>query len=92
MNNPNYISYCRFDYTSNISKKDKYKLGDIVFHIKQQEVGIIIQIQDTDNFRTDMFGNTHCSEIRLATQNDIDMFRPEVSETSIDKNFNKKFN
>lgn len=78
----NFVSYTCFDYTSNISKKDSYKLGDVVIN-QYNEIGIIIQMHSPNEFRTDMFGNTHKDEVRPATYDDILSFRPNIKKEVI---------
>ena len=58
-----YKDFAAFDYnqTGNIGL-----LGDIVTN-EHKEIGVIIQVYDNEDVRTDMFGNCYMSEIRLAT-------------------------
>ena len=77
MNFPNYNNYACFDYNQNVSDKDEFQLGDVVINDENQ-IGVIIQMHDTEEFRTDMFGNTDSDQVRLATQWEIDSFRPNI--------------
>lgn len=82
MNILNYRKFACFDYDS--VESSQVKLGDVVF--KQQthkgedlfEIGVIIQIHDEREFRTDMFGNCCMSEITLATREQVLMYRPDI--------------
>jgi len=79
MNLPNYNNYACFNYEQNISENDEYKLGDVVIN-DENKIGVIIQMQTPEEFRTDMFGNTDADQVRLATQWEIETFRPEIHE------------
>jgi len=74
--NVDYKKYALFDYTSETSPKDKYRMGDVVIHNKTNEIGVIIQVHNPDEYRTDMFGNCHTDEISKATLLNILMNRP----------------
>ena len=77
MNIKNYINYGMCIYENNISAKDDYKLGDVVIN-KENEIGVIIQMHSTGDFRTDMFGNASSSEVRLSTEDEIKLYRPKI--------------
>jgi hypothetical protein len=79
MNLTNYLEYGMCVYKNNISKNDDYKLGDVVIN-KDNEIGVIIQVHDHNEFRSDMFGNCSSSEIRLATQDEINKHRPDIKK------------
>jgi len=64
-----------FNYESQTSKR--FKLGDIVIN-EENEIGVILQIHNNDEFRTDMFGNCHYLEIRKATKKEISTYRREL--------------
>lgn len=70
-----YNKFAYFDYESVTSKR--FQLGDIVIN-KENEIGVIIQIHDNDEFRTDMFGNCDYSEIKKATKKEISTYRSEL--------------
>ena len=74
----NHKNYACFEYTS--QKIKLYKLGDIVRKDSEDgtEIGVIIQIHDANEYRTDMFGNCSSSEIKMATKEDIENFRAEL--------------
>jgi len=69
-----YKDFAAFDYnqTGNIGL-----LGDIVTN-EHKEIGVIIQVYDNEDVRTDMFGNCCMSEIRLATMEEIQEFQPDI--------------
>ncbi len=75
----NHKEFACFDYKSETSTK--HFLGDIVKKESEDgiEIGVkLIQIHDENEYRTDMFGNCHCDEIILATENDITEHRPTI--------------
>lgn len=76
MNLKNYKDYACFDYKSNESKLRK--LGDVVIKKEDNEIGVIIQVHEEREYRTDMFGNCSASEIRLATKKEIEKYRPNL--------------
>lgn len=76
--------YACFDYISN-ECNNPFKLGDVVFKAKEwdkktpcNEVGIVLQIHDNGELRTDMFGNEHISVLKLATKKQIKKYRPSI--------------
>lgn len=71
----NYKEYACMDY--NNSTSTLFELGDVVIN-KENQIGIIIQVHDEFEFRTDMFGNCCDDEIRLATDEEINEFRPKM--------------
>ena len=85
MNLKNYKDYAAFDYVS-FENKD-YKLGDVVIN-KENEIGVIIQTHEDGDFRTDMFGNSCSSEVRLASFTEIKKFRPNIKNEG---NFGVKY-
>jgi hypothetical protein len=79
----NHKEFACFEYESAISTK--YSLGDILFRYpdilcdEKPEVGVIIQLHDELEFRTDMWGNSCDSDlITFATQEQIKNFRPQL--------------
>ena len=86
MNLSNYKEYAAFDYVNNISEDDDFQLGDVVIREVDEagetnyDIGVIIQVHSKEEFRTDMFGNCDSSQIRLATQFEIDSYRPNLLE------------
>jgi hypothetical protein len=91
MNIVNYKKFACFDYES--VESSLIKLGDVVF--KQEmykgkdlsEIGVVIQIHNEHEFKTDMFGNCCMSEITLATREQVLLYRPDlikdIDETKI---------
>jgi len=77
--------YACFDYISN-ECDNPFKLGDVVFKAKEydgtpcNEVGVVLQIHDSGELRTDMFGNEHISMLKLATKSQIKKYRPAVAK------------
>jgi len=77
MNLQNYINYGMCIYENTISQNDAFKLGDVVIN-EYDEIGVIIQVHSPNEFRTDMFGNTSSSEVRLAESILINKLRPNL--------------
>lgn len=84
-----YKKFACFDYESKVSMKDDFELGDIVVRYPdpeydeldaKPEIGVILQVHQSNEFRTDMFGNCCSSEIELATKEEIEAYRPELLE------------
>lgn len=77
-----YKKYAKFDYTSN-ECNNQFQLGEIVtqldYYTKEPctndkgivEIGVVLQIHDNDELRTDMFGNECVENLRLSTLNEI---------------------
>lgn len=79
----NHKEFAYFDYES--VESTKYKLGDIlckypdILSDEKPEIGVIIQIHDELEFRTDMWGNSCDSDlITEATIKQIERFRPDL--------------
>jgi len=76
----NHKQFAKFEYISGTSSK--MKLGDIVLKDAKKEedieIGVIIQIHDENEYRTDMFGNCHIDELVMATKEDIKKYRPKL--------------
>lgn len=73
----NFGSYGCAVYRSSVTCKDAYRLGDVVIN-SEKEIGVIIQVHEPGEFRADMFGNVSASEIRLATDEEINQHRPDI--------------
>lgn len=82
----NYLNYGCAVYESSVRGTDKFKLGDVVID-KENQIGVIIQVHNKDEFRVDMFGNTSASDVTLATKEQINEFRPNIKKQGI---FNPK--
>lgn len=82
MNIVNYHKFACFAYKS--VESSLYKLGDVVFKPSEfegedvSEIGIIIQIHNEHEYRTDMFGNCCSDEIHLATIEEIETYRIDL--------------
>ncbi len=74
----NHKKFACFKYDSKSSKR--YELGDVVTKRDEHgtEIGVIIQIHDNDEYRTDMFGNCHFEELHPSTELEIKTYRPEL--------------
>lgn len=71
--------FCCFEYESDMSNTN-FQLGDIVTKESEDgiEIGVVIQLHDDGDFRTDMFGNASPSEVKLSTLEDIELYRNEL--------------
>jgi hypothetical protein len=78
-----HTKFALFDYHS-VECNNPYILGDVVIKPKDyegddcNEIGVVIQIHDDNELRTDMFGNEDISMIRKATKKEIKQFRKEL--------------
>ena len=77
----NHLDFVKFDYVSEFS--EIIELGDIVYRKSsdgQEDIGVVIQTYGDfcDDYRTDMFGNTHLLESSFATLEQIKRIRPEL--------------
>lgn len=72
----NYLSYgmCIYD---NAVTNAAYNLGDVVIN-DDNEIGVVIQLHGNGEFRVDMFGNTSDSEVRMASDEEIKKYRPNI--------------
>lgn len=93
MNLKNYKEYCFANYKSVlIETNNNLKLGDVVMcHTDEDgnsctEIGIIIQINYRDEVRLDSCGMIPTKNVRLATDSEIEQYRPNILE----ENFNKE--
>jgi len=83
MNISNYKKYACFDYVSNYSE-NPFKLGDVVIKPLEcdgeicNEIGIVLQIHDNDELRTDMFGNECIEHLRIPTIGEVKKYRPSI--------------
>lgn len=67
-----------FEYNNSENHIGFFKLGDVVINKKDNDIGVVIQIHENFEFRTDMFGNSSDDECRLATLHEIQTFRPQL--------------
>lgn len=77
MNLENYQEYGMCIYENDKASSHKYKLGDVVIN-DENEIGVVIQLHDRGEFRTDMFGNSSDSEVRMATDSEVLKYRPDM--------------
>jgi hypothetical protein len=56
-----------------------FRLGQVVIN-QENEIGVVIQLHEDGDCRTDMFGNCSSSEVTTATIEQIKKFRPELLE------------
>jgi hypothetical protein len=92
MNLQNYKEYSFANYKSAAEQTSKgFRLGDVVIVEKdwegneKKEIGIILQIRSEYEVRLDSEGNTPESQFRLATDEEIQKYRPNILE----ENWNK---
>ena len=79
--------YRLFDYENDLTNKD-FQLGEIVIKVTNANktkidtngnpIGVVIQLHDDGDCRTDMFGNCSSSEVRLATIDEIKEYRENL--------------
>jgi hypothetical protein len=72
-----YVNYGMCIYDNVISQNDAYQLGDVVIN-QYNEVAVVIQVHSHQEFRGDMFGNFSDSEVRIATDREIKLYRPNI--------------
>lgn len=82
--NLDHKKFALFDYIS-VECNNPFKLGDVVIKRKEynsneeiNEIGVVLQIHDDTELRTDMFGNESISMLELATEEEIKKYRPEI--------------
>lgn len=80
--------YACFDYTDGHSgdhTKNPFQRGDVVFKELDSldepcnEIGVVLQVHDEFELRTDMFGNASISELKMATMTQVLEFRPKLA-------------
>jgi K+/H+ antiporter YhaU regulatory subunit KhtT len=71
--------FCKFDYESDTAPHT-YELGDVVTKESENgiEIGVVIQLHEDGDIRTDMFGNASPSEVTMSTIEEIIEFRDEL--------------
>jgi hypothetical protein len=75
--------FALFDYISN-ECNNPFKLGEVVLKLKDHEgnpcneIGVVLQIHDDSELRTDMFGNECVDNLKRATLLEIIEFRPDL--------------
>jgi len=85
--NLNPKKYALFDYVS-VECNNPFKLGDVVIKTNDwdgtecNEIGVVIQIHNENELRTDMFGNEDISMLRMATDEEIKNLRKNLIESN----------
>ncbi len=68
--------YRLFDYNNDMTNVN-FQLGEVLIN-SENEIGVVIQLHEDGDCRTDMFGNCSPSEVRLATISEIKEFRKDL--------------
>ena len=78
--------YRLFNYENDLTNKN-FQLGEVVITVIDADnsfvdignpIGVVIQLHDDGDCRTDMFGNCSSSEVRLATLEEIKEYRENL--------------
>ena len=81
--------FTKFDYEDGHGndgdpKDNPFKRGDVVIKPKYfdgsecNEIGVVLQVHDQSEVRTDMFGNECTDNLRMATLGEITLYRQDV--------------
>jgi len=81
--------YAKFEYEDGHGydgepKNNPFKRGHVVIkpigtdENETPEIGVVLQVHDQSELRTDMFGNECTSKLRLATKEEIRKYRPKL--------------
>tara|TARA_R110000822_G_scaffold213107_9_gene348469 strand:- start:669 stop:938 length:270 start_codon:yes stop_codon:yes gene_type:complete len=79
--------YAKFEYNDGHSgdhTKNPFQRGDVVIKAigtdenLTPEIGVVLQVHDEYELRTDMFGNESIDYVRLATKKEIQKYRPKL--------------
>ena len=81
----NHNRYRKFEYENHFSNPN-FELGQVLIKINNNgidvengnPIGVVIQLHDDGDCRTDMFGNCGTYDTRLATYNEILEYRKEL--------------
>ena len=86
-----HLKLCCFQYLSSL-KPTKFVLGDVVtITDDRKQVGVVIQIHDDGDVRTDMFGNYHIDGLRLSTLDEVKEHYPQIlNELILEKEYKDK--
>jgi hypothetical protein len=86
-----HLKFCRFQYLSSLNPT-KFVLGDVVtITDNRKQVGVVIQIHDDGDIRTDMFGNYHIDGLRLSTLDEVKEYYPKIlNELVLEKEYKDK--
>ena len=77
--------YACFDYTDGHCgdhTKNPFQRGDVVFRQHDEsgedcpEIGVVLQVHDEYELRTDSFGNEDITNLELATKEQVVRYRP----------------
>jgi len=90
----NHLKFCCFQYLSSLTPT-KFVLGEVVTIIDNKDmvgaVGVVIQIHDDGDVRTDMFGNYHVEGLRLSTLDEVKEHYPQIlNELILEKEYKDK--
>lgn len=71
--------FAAFDYINGDQADENiYEVGDIVFRPDTSEIGVVIQVHDMYELRTDMFNNCSVYHIIMATEEHIKKYRYSI--------------
>tara|TARA_R110000868_G_scaffold203970_1_gene451988 strand:+ start:336 stop:605 length:270 start_codon:yes stop_codon:yes gene_type:complete len=79
--------YAKFEYNDGHSgdhTKNPFQRGDVVIkpigtdENLTPEIGVVLQVHDEYELRTDCFGNESIDYVRLATNEEIQKYRPKL--------------
>jgi hypothetical protein len=74
-------------FFKNLNTNKNFQLGEVVITVIDADnsfvdignpIGVVIQLHDDGDCRTDMFGNCSSSEVRLATLDEIKEYRENL--------------
>jgi len=82
--------YAKFEYedghgNDGDTKDNPFQRGDVVIKTigtdenRTPEIGVVLQVHDQSELRTDMFGNEDVSYLRMATSIEIVKYRPRLA-------------
>ena len=75
----NHRAFACFEYTN--YPNENFELGQILYkndEFNGHEIGVIIQLHEDGDCRTDMWGNCSKSEVSFATIEQVKQYRPEI--------------
>lgn len=84
----NHKDFCHFKYEGP-EANENFKLGQVVFKESELQnegnpIGVVIQVFEDGDCRTDMYGNVSSNEVRQATLEDVEEYRPDISTQCVD--------
>ena len=93
MNLSNYLEYCMNVYPIELEETENgIKLGDVVIRENNEkpEIGIVVQIsKNFGELRTDDFGMVSVEQVRLASDQEIQKYRPNILKENWNKDKHK---